>query len=144
MKKDEAISILATSARPREPKNRTRYDEAVKMAIEALKAQDVPETNVEDTISRQTAIDTINSLPKWIDTEHGVCLDYTDVLAVLSEHLPSVESEIIYCKDCKYYGRADKKLFYRGADCLNNHIRTIVADRDYCSKAERRTDGSAD
>lgn len=37
MKKDEAISILATSARPREPKNRTRYDEAVKMAIEALR-----------------------------------------------------------------------------------------------------------
>ena len=37
MKKDEVISILATSARPREPKNRTRYDEAVKMAIEALR-----------------------------------------------------------------------------------------------------------
>ena len=37
MKKNEAISILATSARPREPKNRTRYDEAVKMAIEALR-----------------------------------------------------------------------------------------------------------
>ena len=37
MKKDEAISILATSARPREPKDRTRYDEAVKMAIEALR-----------------------------------------------------------------------------------------------------------
>ncbi len=36
MKKNEAISILATSARPREPKNRTRYDEAVKMAIVAL------------------------------------------------------------------------------------------------------------
>lgn len=36
MKKNEAISILATSARPREPKNRTRYDEAIKMAIVAL------------------------------------------------------------------------------------------------------------
>lgn len=47
---------------------------------------------------------------------------------------------IVHCCDCKYYGRADKKLFYRGADCLNNHIRTIVADRDYCSRAERRTD----
>lgn len=36
MKKDEAISILATSLRPREPKDRARYDEAVKMAIDAL------------------------------------------------------------------------------------------------------------
>lgn len=36
MKKDEAISILATSQRPREPKDRARYDEAVKMAIDAL------------------------------------------------------------------------------------------------------------
>lgn len=36
MKKDEAISILATSSRPREPKDRARYDEAVKMAIDAL------------------------------------------------------------------------------------------------------------
>jgi len=36
MKKNEAISILATSVRPREPKGRTRYDEAVKMAINAL------------------------------------------------------------------------------------------------------------
>lgn len=37
MKKDEAISILATSQRPREPKDRVRYDEAVKMAVDALK-----------------------------------------------------------------------------------------------------------
>ena len=36
MKKNEAISILATSVRPREQKDRARYDEAVKMAIDAL------------------------------------------------------------------------------------------------------------
>ena len=36
MKKAEAISILATSVRPREAKDRARYDKAVKMAIEAL------------------------------------------------------------------------------------------------------------
>lgn len=36
MKKNEAISILATSLRPREPKDRARYDEAVKMAVDAL------------------------------------------------------------------------------------------------------------
>lgn len=45
---------------------------------------------------------------------------------------------IIFCKDCKYYGRADKRRFYRGADCLNQHIETIVPDRDYCSRAVRK------
>ena len=51
--------------------------------------------------------------------------------------------EIIHCKDCKFYGRADKRRFYRGSDCLNKRIDTIVPDRDFCSRAEKRgeTDG---
>ena len=48
--------------------------------------------------------------------------------------------EIIRCKDCKWYGRADKRRFYRGTDCLNHHIDTIIPDKDFCSRAERRTD----
>ena len=70
MKKAEAISILATSVRPREAKDRARYDEAVKMAIEALKCSETPKSsertdesaqNVqnEDLISRKDAIDEI-------------------------------------------------------------------------------------
>ena len=45
MKKAEAISILATSVRPREAKDRARYDEAVKMAIEALKRSETPKSS---------------------------------------------------------------------------------------------------
>lgn len=45
MKKAEAISILATSVRPREAKDRARYDEAVKMAIEALKCSETPKSS---------------------------------------------------------------------------------------------------
>ena len=52
--------------------------------------------------------------------------------------------EITRCKDCKWYGRVDKRRFYRGMDCLQKHIDTIVPDRDFCSKAERRTDVKAD
>ena len=52
--------------------------------------------------------------------------------------LPSAQPGIIYCKDCKWYGRADKRRFYRGMDCLQKRIDTIVPDRDFCSKAERR------
>lgn len=48
--------------------------------------------------------------------------------------------ELIRCKDCKYYGRADKRRFYRGGDCINGHISTIVPEKDFCSRAERRTE----
>lgn len=51
-------------------------------------------------------------------------------------HAESVD--VVWCKDCKYYGRADKRRFYRGMDCLNGHIETIVPDRDYCSRGERK------
>ena len=47
----------------------------------------------EDAVSRQAAIDAMNGLPKWPDAVSGVCLDYADVIAVLSEHLPSAQPE---------------------------------------------------
>lgn len=49
--------------------------------------------------------------------------------------------KIIYCKDCKYNGRKYPTRFIRGYDCLMERIATIVPDRDFCSRAERRTDG---
>ena len=48
------------------------------------------------------------------------------------------QPEIIRCKDCKHYGRADKRRFYRGYDCLDGRIASIVPDKDFCSRAERR------
>ena len=59
---------------------------------------------------------------------------------VITGELPSAQPEIIRCKDCKWYGRADKRRFYRGTDCLQKRIDTIVPDKDFCSRAERRTD----
>ena len=46
--------------------------------------------------------------------------------------------DVVRCKDCKWYGRADKRRFYRGMDCLQHRIGTIVPDKDFCSRAERR------
>ena len=90
-----------------------------------------------DCISRQAAIDalvnkldSIDHVPQWV---------FDELTGVISE-LPSAQPEIIRCKDCKWYGRADKRRFYRGTDCLNHRIDTIVPDKDYCSRAERRTD----
>ena len=57
MKKAEAISILATSVRPREAKDRARYDEAVKMAIEALKCSETPKSSERTAKTTQDAQD---------------------------------------------------------------------------------------
>ena len=95
-----------------------------------------------DTISRRAAIDAFlteltkrerkNLLHTWSTVE--VKYFVVDML----EKLPSAQAEIIRCKDCKWYGRVDKRRFYRDMDCLQKHIDTIVPDRDFCSKAERR------
>ena len=66
---------------------------------------------------------------------------YSEVMESELLDLPSAQPEIIRCKDCKWYGRADKRRFYRGMDCLQRRIDTIVPDKDFCSRAERRTDG---
>ena len=50
---------------------------------------------------------------------------------------PKIEGELIRCKDCKYYGRVDKRRFYRGGDCTKGIISTIVPDKDFCSRGER-------
>ena len=74
MKKAEAISILATSVRPREAKDRARYDKAVKMAIEALKSSErTAETaqNVSDSdlIFRKMAIEALRECQTYLFDE---------------------------------------------------------------------------
>ena len=90
MKKDEAISILATSPRPREPKDRARYDEAVEMAIDALSCSEFP--NNSDTISRQQAID---KFKPWLEVKGYGWGELNMLRAVISEleNMPSVQPE---------------------------------------------------
>ena len=47
------------------------------------------------------------------------------------------QPEIITCGECRWYGRANKQRFYRGMDCLQRRMNTVVPDKDFCSKAER-------
>ena len=98
----------------------------------------------DDVISRQGAIDAFKKELTVGESKGNyvtICsaVGYEGAKQIL-ESLPSAQPEIIHCGDCKYYGRADKRRFYRGMDCLNKHIATIVPDRDFCSRAERRTD----
>ena len=54
-------------------------------------------------------------------------------------NLPSAQPEIIRCKDCRYY--QDNNDGYPHINCKWDANETPDAD-DFCSGAERRTDGS--
>ena len=118
-----------------------------------------------DLINRQAAIDALstphsikrdcvdlseNVSATFYDQEHE---EWTQKAVTIADVLDSVCDEytilpyvqpiedavpVIRCKDCKWYGRADKRRFYRGMDCLQKRIDTIVPDKDYCSRAERK------
>ena len=75
----------------------------------------LPDTNVGDMISRQDAIDAVkHAWAKGLEPSQYI------------EDLPSVQPEIIRCRDCKYYDPNDH-CFLQGA-----------GPEDYCSCAERR------
>lgn len=89
MTREEAIEILEAN-RPDPCYQMLR--EAVDFAVDALKAQDVPDTNVGDngdTIYRQAAIDAINSI---MPTREGL-YEPSDVLCELMQ-LPSVQNDL--------------------------------------------------
>ena len=89
-----------------------------------------------DLISRQAMKNMITN--HWSDFSNAA--NYRTALACV-DAVPTVtfaQPEIIRCKDCKHYGRADKRRFFRGYDCLDGRIASIVPDKDFCSRAERR------
>lgn len=77
------------------------------------------------------------------DTDDGLCLD--DDITCILEEVPSAETEIVRCKDCKYYvihtlfGRS-QAWCERLCDEFDKSLAHGVESDDYCSRAERRTD----
>ena len=84
-----------------------------------------------DLISRQAAIDELDK-GAW-----GVEWDKT-LAKTMIESLPSAQPEIIRCKDCRYY--QDNNDGYPHINCKWDANETPDED-DFCSGAERRTDG---
>lgn len=90
-----------------------------------------------DLISRQAAIAEIARWIGYIDE------DMIGRIQIGLKKLPSAQPEIVRCKDCMHYGT-----YYRGneSEPVITHLckwrldRTMEPD-DYCSHAERRTDG---
>jgi len=91
---------------------------------------------MKELIDRQQAIDKMVMLPKYFDKTGTLCLDYADVLAVLSEHLPSVEPET--AKRIVGKSRDGMTLWYQ-CDMCNE---PVDAQDNFCRGCGRRlTDG---
>jgi hypothetical protein len=84
----------------------------------------------DDLISRQAAIDKFEPWLKVSGYSEG---ELNMLKAILYElrFMPSVQPEIVRCKDCKWK---------QGAECVRFADVRPFAD-DFCSRAERRTDG---
>ena len=89
-----------------------------------------------DLISRQAAIDALKeafnpSITNFVKAKIAI------------DNLPSAQPEIIHCQNCKHWREGDaysycQKLFNCGVLDVYDYMR---ADDDFCSMAERRTDG---
>ena len=117
--------------------------EALDLAISALQSQDVPDTNVGDTVSRRGAIDAlvkaIREDPYYDSNEAINGLGVCDVRVILND-LPSAQPEIIRCKDCKWWSNDD----YRECSSPNYDDGYVTPAGFYCGYAERRTDERTD
>ena len=158
MTKAEAIAMLKRIQEPEawEPQINKAAFEALDMAIEALSQE-----SSEDVISRQAAIDAMNTRLEDIKltwrgkVKKGEIAMYLDMRGVI-ETLPSAQPEIIRCKDCKHwrqqtnyqgaplsFGFCESDDMWRSLYGETYEVSHIDTDDDfYCGYAERRTDGS--
>lgn len=110
---------------------------AFDMAISALQAQltcNKLQQVATDTISRQAAIVAVEK-ESQVDGAYGY-MDTKSIVDLLND-LPSVQPEVIRCKDCKH-----SEFWYRDKRrCFLWHEEGIdVFEDGFCNYAERRTD----
>ena len=96
----------------------------------------------DDLISRQAAIDAVYKCTDIFVGNMPVMVDKADAYEALAQ-LPSAQSEIIHYRDCKHWREGGaysycQKLFECGVLDVYDYMR---AEDDFCSLAERRTDG---
>jgi hypothetical protein len=121
--------------------------EALGVAISALQAQDVPDTNVGSAIYKQAAIDSLKGLPTWWADKGGfyggaqppmtALLDPEDAVSAIA-NLPSAQPENIRCYECKYGTHSGCGNVY-----ICNVSPELVMEHTgdfYCGYAERKDD----
>ena len=104
---------------------------AFRMAIEALSSSEFPNSSDADTISRQAAIDAVNSL-----TYPSSLVDVKRKLI----DLPTAQPEIIRCNSCKHWTQSTGEMNGYGLGRCDFHDADLVACNGFCYWAERRTD----
>ena len=102
---------------------------------------------MDDLISRQAAIDVLQTCydSDSVIFKNGYAYIRYDQALQLMGKLPFAQPEIIRCKDCKHYGC----ILYSGTqfeygECFGHEESDYtfkVKPDDFCSRAERRTDG---
>ena len=104
-----------------------------------------------ELISRQAAMDllgkqieqcdrSLSSFDISMKDEYAVKVEKASLTAFRErlEYLPPAQPEIIRCKDCKHLFNKDDE----GGKCWHfNGFSKVVSYDDFCSLAERRTDG---
>ena len=138
MTNQEAIASLRTLCHncklfPKCAYEKSECFKAIEMAISALQAQDVPDINVGNMISREELFEELNCINLPVGNET------VDKIFSVIENIPSAQPEIIRCKDCKHseHWYRDKSRCF-----LWNEEGMGVFDDGFCNYAERRTDGS--
>lgn len=96
----------------------------------------------EDSISRQAAIDALNSLQKFSLIDSKGCLHGVGVRLKFAvqkfEQLPSAQPEIIRCKECKHnVGVRDNTGFYEYDIVCDYWESDGLYSTDFCSYGER-------
>lgn len=87
---------------------------------------------MDDLISRQYAIEQLNAIASELHRRKRLDEEFVaSWCAETIEELPSAQPEIVRCKDCKWK---------QGAECVRFADVRPFPD-DFCSRAERRTDG---
>jgi len=104
---------------------------------------------MDDTISRQAAIDAIEQMQIPImrsvfEYEQFIFKGMSEALNAVKE-LPSAQPEIIRCKDCKHWKIGTENLSCPnpavcGLHSFMHRFERASLPEDYCSWAERRTD----
>lgn len=85
-----------------------------------------------DTVYRQAAIDAVDVS----NLHRGI----VSALQEIIRELPSAQTEIIRCKDCKHWTQSMGKMKGYGLGRCDFHDTDLVTCNGYCYWAERRTD----
>lgn len=132
MTREEAISILTAPT----VQDVDAVRQAVDFAVGVLKG----EGTASDTVSRKRVLEVLTdifyNICKTEDAGEAVRIAKTAV-SVMS----STQPEIVRCRDCKHYKHCminSTTLYFCD---LHYPYNFDIADDDFCSRAERRTDG---